>query len=102
MCEGIYWPTELVEMEVEILRTLGWRLNGPTPYDFIHHFFELLPPSADKQAVKMLTERAVRNSEDAMTEYSVALEPSSHIAVASIEALNIGHMPISFYGLWLS
>ena len=89
ICSGMYCPEEFVEMEVEILRALGWRLNGPTPSDFINHFFELLPPSADKQAVKMLADKAVKNSEDVMVEYSVALEPYSCIAIASIEALAV-------------
>ena len=97
ICDGMYCPEEFVEMEVEILRALGWRLNGPTPCDFIHHFFELLSPSADKQAVKMLADKAVKNSEDVMAEYSLALEPYSCIALASIEALAMTNATNSFH-----
>ena len=88
----MYCPEELVEMEVEILRTLGWRLNGLTPCDFIHHFFELLPPSLDKESIEMLVNRAVKNSEDVMAEYSVALEPYSSIALAAINALSLSNV----------
>ena len=73
-------------MEIEILRTLGWRLNGPTPCDFIHRFLELLPLSADMEAVKILTAKAVKNSEDVMMDYSLAMERPSHIALAAIQA----------------
>ena len=98
ICEDMYCPEEFVEMEIEILRALGWRLNGPTPCDFIQYFVELLPPTADKQAVNMLVKKAVKNSEDVMVDYSVALEPSSCIALASIEALNMTEVSSAFYG----
>ncbi|EED95571.1 predicted protein [Thalassiosira pseudonana CCMP1335] len=43
LCQSMYTSQELYEMEIEILRALDWRLNGPTPHDFIHRFLELLP-----------------------------------------------------------
>ena len=86
VCNGMYSPKELVDNELEILRTLGWRLNGPTPFDFIHYFLELLPTSFDRQIVKVLANDAIKLSEAAVTEYSVALEPFSIIAYESIKA----------------
>ena len=89
ICGDMYHPEDLEIMETEILHTLGWRLNGPTPCDFIHHFVELLPLSADKEANNMLVRRAVQNSELAMLDYSLALGSYSVIALAAISALSI-------------
>ena len=67
-------------------------MNGPTPCDFIHHFFELLSPSADNEIVSLLVNKAVKNSEDAMADYSMALEPYSSIALAAINALSLSNV----------
>jgi hypothetical protein len=86
MCDGMYFPEEFVNLEIEILRALSWRLNGPTPQDFIQHFIELMPASADENAVNMLVKVANGNAEIAMTDYDVAMESYSCIALASIAA----------------
>lgn len=86
MCEGMYYPEELVNLEIEVLRALSWRLNGPTPQDFIQQFVQLMPPSADKNVVKKLVEQANRNVELAMNDYDLAIESYSTIALASIAA----------------
>ena len=82
---GMYSPEELVDTELDILRTLGWRLNGPTPCDFIQHYLELHPPSSNKQLIRMLVFDAIKVSEAAVMDYSVALEPFSCIAIAAIK-----------------
>ena len=86
MCDDMYHPEELIDMEVEILRTLGWRLNGPAPQDFIQHFVELFPHCTDDKVVDMITKEASKNAERAMMDYSMATEPYSCIALASIAA----------------
>ncbi|KAL3775434.1 hypothetical protein HJC23_010138 [Cyclotella cryptica] len=52
LCEQMYHPEEVIEMEIEVLRTLQWKLNGPTPQDFIQCFIELLSSSDDETARK--------------------------------------------------
>ena len=86
LCDDMYHPEEIIDMEVEILRTLDWRLNGPAPQDFIQHFLELLPPCTDDKIVDMITKGACKNAERAMMDYSMAMEPYSCIALASIAA----------------
>ena len=84
MCEGMYHPEEFVAMEVEILRTLGWRLSGPIPHDYIAYFVELLPACTDKTTTKVFVNEAKRHAEAAMMDYSIALEPLSSIALVSL------------------
>jgi hypothetical protein len=86
MCDNRYHPKELIDMEVEILGTLSWRLNGPTPQDFIQHFVELLPPCTNEKVVNMISKEACKNAEMAMMNYSMAMKPYSCIALASITA----------------
>jgi hypothetical protein len=86
LCEHMYHPDEVVEMEVEVLRTLEWKLNGPTPQDFIQCFMELLPSSNDETARKFFL-AAVKRSEVAMLDYILALEPPSNIALVSVASL---------------
>ncbi|KAL7476197.1 hypothetical protein ACHAW6_002075 [Cyclotella cf. meneghiniana] len=86
LCEQMYHPEEVIEMEVEVLRTLQWKLNGPIPQDFIQCFMELLPSSNDETAHKFFL-AAVKRSEIAMLDYVLALEPPSNIALASVTSL---------------
>jgi hypothetical protein len=98
ICGGMYDPEELVQMGLEILRTLEWRLNGPTPCDFIRYFVEILPTVVDRQATKiLLADKAIKISEDFMADYSVALRPYSCIALACIEALDMKDASCQFY-----
>lgn len=83
MCEGMYYPEELIDMEVEVLRALGFRLNGPCPQDYIEHFIELLPPSTDETIIKVFHKEATKNAEAAMMDYNMALKPPSSIALSS-------------------
>lgn len=84
ICEGMYYPEEFVDMEIEILRTLGWRLNGPTPQDFIPHFVSLLPSSTDDAVVEMLVKEANQTADLAMRDYDTAIGSYSLIALTSI------------------
>ena len=44
ICQGIYQPSEIINMEIEILKVLGWKLNNGSVHDFINGMLELLPP----------------------------------------------------------
>jgi hypothetical protein len=85
MCQGMYYPEEFVNMEIEILRTLSWRLNGPTPLDFIQHFICLLPLATDNAVVKMVVKDANKMVEFVMTDYNTVMESYWSIALASIQ-----------------
>jgi hypothetical protein len=79
----MYSAEQINKMELEILQALEWRVNGPTPHDFIDSFLEIVPsikaPHRDFLASvsKVLAELAVAR-------YSVALHQPSAIAFASV------------------
>jgi hypothetical protein len=37
VCGNMYDASELIAMELRVLQALGWKLNGPTPHDFIDY-----------------------------------------------------------------
>lgn len=43
ICQKMYCEEEITKMEGDILKALGWRLNGPSPHEFIAGLIELLP-----------------------------------------------------------
>jgi hypothetical protein len=85
----MYGPEEFIDMEIEILRTLGWRLNGPTPRDFIQYYIELFPPSTDETTMKFFVEEVTKNAEVAMLDYAMALKVPSRIALISAASLSL-------------
>ena len=87
MCEDMYSPSEITNMELQILRTLGWYLNGPTPRDFLEHFMELLPTDANKETASDLLKAAIVKAEKSALDYELALEAPSSLALASITSL---------------
>jgi hypothetical protein len=46
MCNDMYTSDELDVMEMEVLQALSWRLNGPSPHEFIDAIVGLLPVSS--------------------------------------------------------
>jgi hypothetical protein len=84
ICAEMYHPEEFVNMEIEILRTLSWRLNGPTPQEFVQQFVRLLPPSTDCEVLKKLVKEANQRAETAMENYDTAMEPYSIIALTAL------------------
>ena len=47
VCHGLYTSDEIYVMEIEILQALSWKLNGPSPHEFIDALLGLLPASAE-------------------------------------------------------
>jgi hypothetical protein len=43
ICTDMYDAEQINKMELEILQALEWRVNGPTPHDFIDSFLEIIP-----------------------------------------------------------
>lgn len=83
LCHGLYHEKEILDTEMEVLRGLGWRLNGPTAIDFIHVFMQLLPNQDDLKRKTLLNAAEVL-AEHAMMNYSLAVQEPSLIAYASI------------------
>ncbi len=45
VCRGQYGASEVRDAEAEVLRALGWRLNGPSPQEFVDGLVRLVPRS---------------------------------------------------------
>mmetsp|Transcript_1828 Transcript_1828/g.3958 ORF Transcript_1828/g.3958 Transcript_1828/m.3958 type:complete len:338 (+) Transcript_1828:46-1059(+) len=87
VCQSLYSEEEIFCAEKEILSGLQWRLNGPSPHDFIGYFVKLLPSTAledNPHIVESLTAMAETRAEAAMVDYSISLQTPSSIACASI------------------
>ena len=87
MCESMYNQDEIMAMELTILRTLDWYLNGPTCIDYLDHFKKLVPEHADDQSVSNFFEAAVNLCEEYLLEYVFALEMPSKLAIASFASV---------------
>jgi hypothetical protein len=83
MCNEMYDAEQINKMELAILQALEWRVNGPTPHDFIDGFLAIVPwikaPHLD-----FLTRVSKAIAELAVSRYSVALHQPSAIAFVSI------------------
>ena len=86
VCHGLYTNDELDVMEMEILQALTWRLNGPSPHEFIDAVVGLLPASSvDGGAASLLLSKQSKvNVETAVLDYDLALQSSSSLAYAAI------------------
>jgi hypothetical protein len=82
MCQGLYKKDEIHAMEMEVLQALKWRLNGPSPHEFIYAIAELLPCSID--ATSSLIALACDHVEAAVFEYKMTLQPSLSLAYAAL------------------
>ena len=87
ICEEMYLTEEIVAMEIEILRTLNWQLNGPTAHDYLLIFMELLPPGFDEEVASSFLQEAIRKLEIALFDYRLALEAPSSLAIATVTSI---------------
>eukprot|EP00581_Thalassiosira_minuscula_P029902 CAMPEP_0183785120 /NCGR_PEP_ID=MMETSP0739-20130205/66337_1 /TAXON_ID=385413 /ORGANISM="Thalassiosira miniscula, Strain CCMP1093" /LENGTH=323 /DNA_ID=CAMNT_0026029115 /DNA_START=86 /DNA_END=1057 /DNA_ORIENTATION=+ len=84
LSRGMHSAEEITTLEYDILIALQWKVNGPTPIQFINHIMELLPDSA-KSAAPTLYEHSHFQAELAVGDYAfVPYLRQSTIAVASI------------------
>jgi len=94
ICQKLYDEDEILGMEIDVLSALQWRLSGPSPHEFIAGLTALLPSNAPCTAegslksnplAERLTDLAHAQAEQAMLDYSTALEQSpSSIAYAAL------------------
>lgn len=83
ICSNDYDAQQINEMELIVLRDLDWRLNGPTPHDFIDSFVEVVPLTNTLHR-DFVSDLSKSLAELAVTRYDIALHLPSEIAVASI------------------
>jgi hypothetical protein len=86
VCQGVYDADELERMEVEILGALTWRLNGPSPHDFVDTIVGLIPTYCSDGATSMLVSAAKAYVEAAVLDHRIAMQPSSSLAYAALLA----------------
>jgi len=96
ICQKLYDEAEVLGMERDVLSALQWRLNGPSPHEFVAGLVALLPPSAacttegradGDPLAERLTALANAQVELAMLDYSTALRQSpSSIAYEALMA----------------
>ena len=91
VCHGLYTSDEIDVMEMEILHALSWKLNGPSPHEFIDALLGLLPASAedanavDIESSSLLLSKLSKNQvEAAVLDYDLALQSSLVLAYAAI------------------
>lgn len=83
---GVYSEEDFVGMEVQILKALGWRVNGPTAHDFTSHLLALLPhvSSCSDRVTKDLVDFSRYQIEVAVSDYDLCLQKPSIVALAAI------------------
>jgi len=88
ICQGLYGKEEILGMERDVLAALEWRLNGPSPQEFVAGMVALLPHGAGGAALaKKLTSLSHAQVERSLGDYSVALRRSpSSIAYEALMA----------------
>ncbi|KAL3796876.1 hypothetical protein HJC23_008829 [Cyclotella cryptica] len=84
LCHGLYSANEILQVELEVLRGLRWKLNGPTAIDFVHAFLELTPQWKNVRVMDSLVKVAEGQVELAMMDYSLALQEASSIAYSAV------------------
>jgi len=88
ICQNLYDQDELFEAEKEILRALKWRVNGPSPREFISYFMELMPSiikAKNPDLPARLTRLAETRADCALLQYSIVTSTApSAIALAAL------------------
>ena len=109
LSRGDYTAKDFLRAEVELIRSLRWRLNDPTPTEFVRRFVSLLPgdvesppsltsassstptstPTAQQQEQAMSDEYMIMDfarfqTEISVTDYSFVATRPSLIATASV------------------
>jgi hypothetical protein len=85
LSRGAYTAEEFIKMEMDILLSLQWRLNGPTALSFIENLLTLLPTSSTSSNARQIVSDLSRyQTEIAVGSFFFVTHKSSTVAVASI------------------
>lgn len=82
LSRGLHSEEEIVALEYEILVALQWKVNGPTPLQFVNYLLELLSTSCQDKA--LLYEHSHFQTELSIGDYTLMPLRRSVIAVAAI------------------
>ena len=84
LSRGVYSVDDIVACEKTILTSLRWKVNGPTPVQFIKYFLQLLPIAADSSVESKLFATSCLEVELATLDYACIPLRSSTVATAAI------------------
>jgi len=97
---GEFLVEDITEMEMILLKALGWNMCPPTAFCFCGHFHALLPPNTKTSVRQTILQRSCFFSELSVMEYSFTLSSNpSEIAFAAILNSLTGLTPSFFVGL---
>jgi len=87
ICCGCYTQEDIFEMEQEILKSLSWRLNGPSTRAYVNHVLALLELSTcgfDETVLMPLFDFSAFQADIAVLDYDLSTHNPSTLAVAAI------------------
>jgi len=84
LSRGSYTEQDFKQMEVDLLSSLSWRLNGPTAMTFLEHYIVLLPLEMHHIPIDAVLEGSRYQIELSLNDYALVGIPPSKVAVAAI------------------
>jgi len=84
LCKGSVSVQEIEEMEFNILKKLGWRVNAPTAMTFAEMYIEILSPSENYERLELVYKKLIQCQLERTLEDSRFLgESASEIALTA-------------------
>ena len=83
ICQGLYEKDEINACEIDILEALQWKLNGPSPHDFIDSLAGLLN-ECTIESTSSLSTWAKKYADAAVLDYEMAQNSSLTLAYSSL------------------
>jgi len=88
LSRGVHSIDDIIACEKNILKGLQWRMNGPTPHQFVHHMLQLLPDEDKDTSRSVVASKVYTDSQSeieiAVEDYACVSLRSSTIAVAAL------------------
>jgi hypothetical protein len=95
ICQGLYERDEINACEIDILQALQWKLNGPSPHNFIDALAGLLNECTIESTSSLIT-WAKKYADAAVLDYEMAQNSSLTLAYSSLlTAIQLKEMLIS-------
>jgi hypothetical protein len=84
LSHGSYTEQDFKQMEMDLLSSLSWQLNGPTAITFLEHYIVLLPLERYHIPIDAVLESARYQIELSLNDYALVGMHPSKVAVAAI------------------
>ncbi|KAI2511465.1 hypothetical protein MHU86_2901 [Fragilaria crotonensis] len=81
---GLFTEQDVLQMEMQILAKLEWKVHPPTPMCFLRHYTRLIPSTVSSSTSFMITEVSRFVAEISVCLYKFIKYPPSMIAYASL------------------